>query len=33
MQDPVVIASGRSYEKLAILQWFSRGRVTDPLTG
>lgn len=33
MKDPVVIASGRSYEKLSILEWFSRGRIRDPVTG
>ena len=33
MQDPVVIETGRSYEKKAILEWFGRGRATDPLTG
>ena len=32
MQDPVVIASGRSYERLAISQWFLTGRLTDPVT-
>ena len=33
MKNPVVIASGRSYEKQSILEWFSRGRIRDPMTG
>ena len=33
MKSPVVIASGRSYEKQSILEWFSRGGITDPMTG
>jgi hypothetical protein len=33
MKEPVVIASGRSYEKKSILEWFSKGRITDPISG
>lgn len=33
MKDPVVIASGRSYEKHSILEWFSKGRIIDPMSG
>ena len=32
MKDPVVIDTGRSYERSAILNWFARGRITDPYT-
>ena len=32
MEDPVVIDTGRSFERSAILEWFGRGRVTDPMT-
>ena len=28
----MVIDTGRSYERSAILNWFGRGRLTDPLT-
>ncbi len=33
MKEPVVIASGRSYEKKAIVQWFQKGGTTDPISG
>ena len=33
MEDPVVISTGQSFEKKAILVWFGRGRSTDPITG
>ena len=33
MKDLVVIDTGRSYERSAILNWFSKGRITDPYAG
>ena len=33
MIDPVVISSGRSYERAAIWKWFKAGRFTCPATG
>lgn len=32
MENPVVLESGRSYEKSIIQEWFKRGKSTDPLT-
>jgi TPR repeat protein len=32
MQDPVVVADGRSYERTAIEEWFRKGHSTSPMT-
>ena len=32
MRYPVVTSNGSTYEKSAILEWFARGKITDPLT-
>lgn len=33
MKDPVQIASGQTFEKSAIMQWFKDGKTTSPLGG
>ena len=33
MKDPVQIASGQTFEKSAIMQWFKDGKTTSPVTG
>ena len=33
MEDPVITVDGHSYEREAIEEWFSRGRIISPLTG
>jgi len=32
MTDPVIALDGHTYEKRAIEQWFSQGRLTSPVT-
>ena len=32
MSDPVVATDGHTYERRAIEQWFSQGRLTSPVT-
>lgn len=32
MEDPVVTLAGQTYSRKAIEEWFSRGKITDPLT-
>ena len=32
MSDPVVALDGHTYERRAIEQWFSQGRLTSPVT-
>jgi U-box domain len=32
MKDPVMVQSGRSFERKAIFEWLGRGNNTDPLT-
>merc|ERR1712167_477382 len=32
MQDPVIAADGHSYERQALLEWFSSGNSTSPKT-
>ena len=32
MADPVVATDGHTYERRAIEQWFSQGRLTSPVT-
>ena len=33
MADPVVIQSGRSFEREAIEKFFGRGKIVDPISG
>ena len=33
MTDPVICASGQTYERSAIEKWFARGNRTDPMSG
>ena len=33
MEDPVITIDGYTFEKKAIQEWFSKGNVTNPLTG
>ncbi|EOD17692.1 hypothetical protein EMIHUDRAFT_60219, partial [Emiliania huxleyi CCMP1516] len=33
MTDPVMNASGQTYERSAIEKWYSMGKRTDPMTG
>ena len=33
MADPVTVSSGHSYERKAIVEWFSLGKRNDPATG
>jgi hypothetical protein len=33
MKNPVMAADGHSYEKEAILKWFSTGSLKSPMTG
>ena len=33
MKDPVCIITGQSFEKEAIMEWFKRGNINNPITG
>ena len=33
MTDPVIISSGHTFEKKAIVEWFEDGNTINPLTG